>query len=187
MPGWEDRIQRLEDRQEIQDLPVRYGFAVDEHELEAVKALFTPDGCLRTKTGPPKGQGRDGVGEYFAGRFAVLGPTNHFVHGHVIDFDDDDPTVAVGLVSSHAEVYRDGAPMITAMRYHDRYRKLDGKWLFEERVQSYMYFVDAREYPEALGHELRMRTSPDDWKPADWPYVLASAGANGELQRPLRT
>ncbi|MGO4384429.1 nuclear transport factor 2 family protein [Specibacter sp. RAF43] len=161
------RLQQIEDRLEIQELVVRYGFLVDDHDLNGVKSLFARNGRLRTNAGLVKGEGVDGVGAYFESRFATLGPTNHFVHGHIIEFEDDNR--ATGLVSSHAEVSRDGAPMLTAMRYIDTYTKVDGRWLFEDRIQSYMYFVDVREYAEALGAKLRIRTSPADAQPGDWP------------------
>lgn len=172
MNDLERRIRRLEDLEEIRALAVRYGFAVDERDLDGVCALFTEDAELRTMSGPGKGKGVAAIAEYFRGRFDVLGPTNHFTHGHVVDFDDEDPDQATGLVSSHAEVWRDGAPMITALRYHDRYRRGPDGWRFAERVQSYMYFVDVREYPQALGDRLRMRANKDAWQKADWPAGL---------------
>ena len=58
--------------------------------------------------------------------------------------------------------------MITALRYHDKYSRTPFGWRFLERVQAYMYFVDVREYPEALGSPLRIRTSATP-QPADWP------------------
>lgn len=162
----EQRLRRIEDRQAIEDIVVRYGLAVDDHDLPGVKALFVEHGSLRQHSGVSKGQGVEAIGAYFAERFRVLGPTNHFVHGHLVEFDSDNR--AHGIVSSHAEVWRDGAPMLTALRYLDTYCKVGGRWLFEERVQSYMYFVDVREYPDVLGSRLRVRAGAE-YKPADWP------------------
>lgn len=169
MDDLEARLRRLEDREEIQELAVRYGFAVDDHDYAAIRALFAPDGCLSTQAGAVKGRGVDEVVAYFEGHLPKLGASNHFVHGHVVEFDADDPDRATGLVASHAELWRDGAPMITAMRYIDAYRRVDGRWRFQERIQSYMYFVDVREYPETLGSRLRIRTSPGKPEAADWP------------------
>jgi ketosteroid isomerase-like protein len=167
-------LRRLLDIHEIQQIVARYGFAVDDRDLDAVKALFAEDGSLRTQNGTAKGTGVDAVGDYFAGRFAALGPTYHFTHDHVIDFDPDDPDRATGRVAAHAEVWRDGAPMLTALRYLDTYVRRAPGWRFLERVQAYLYFVDVRQYPEALGAKLRVRTGPTaaDWKPADWPAGL---------------
>jgi SnoaL-like domain len=170
MDELEMRIQRLEDRQAIQDLTVRYGFYVDDRRYDKLKALFAPDGCLRTNAGVLKGEGIDGVGAYFEHHLPELGPSNHFVHGHVIDFDDVDRDLATGLVAGHAELWRDGKPMITALRYHDKYTRTPFGWRFLERIQAYMYFVDVREYPETLGSRLRIRTSATPL-PADWPRI----------------
>lgn len=164
----EERLARIEARQEIGELIVRYGLLVDDHDLDGVVDLFAPGGTLRTHAGTVKGDGRSGVRAYFEGRFEVLGPTNHFVHGNVVDFEDAEQ--ATGVVSSHAEVWRDGAPMLTAMRYLDRYVRHEGRWLFADRVQSYLYFADVREYPEVLGSKLRVRLSASDHQPGDWPH-----------------
>jgi len=167
----EARLRRLEDRQGIQDLAVRYGFYVDDRRYDELTALFADDGCLRTNAGVVKGEGLDGVRAYFVEHLPELGATNHFVHGHVIDFDEIDPDVATGLVAGHAEVWRDGKPMVTALRYLDRYRRTSEGWRFTERVQAYMYFLDVREYAEALGTTLRIRTGAKP-APADWPEPL---------------
>jgi SnoaL-like domain len=172
MADLEDRIRRLEDLEEIRGLAIRYGLFVDERDVAGICALFSEDGELKTMSGPSKARGPAAIAEYFRNGYRVLGPTNHFTHGHLIDFDTADRNSAAGLVFSHAEVVRDGRPMVTAMRYHDRYVRTSGGWRFRERIQSYMYFVDVREYAEALGHPLRMRRAPDDWRPADWPEAL---------------
>ncbi|MET7392877.1 nuclear transport factor 2 family protein [Dactylosporangium sp. NPDC005572] len=170
----EARLTRLEDVEAIRDLVARYGFAIDDRDLDGVKVLFATEGSLQTASGPSKGKGVDAVGDYFAGRFAVLGPTHHFTHDHVIDFDPADPAIAHGRVAAHAEVWRDGRPMLTALRYLDTYVKKPEGWRFLSRTQAYLYFVDVRQYPEALGAKLRVRTGETeaDWKPADWPAGL---------------
>lgn len=171
MEKLEARIARLEAREAIQELAVRYGIAVDDRDYEAIRALFAPDGCLRTNAGVSKGDGVDAVVAYFEQHMPELGPSNHFVHGHVIEFEYDEPHRAHGVVSSHAELWRADRPMVTAMRYLDKYRKVDDHWLFQERVQTYMYFVDVREYAEALGSRLRLRASGTP-QSADWPRTF---------------
>lgn len=165
----EARLRALEDRQAISDLVTRYGMVVDDHDLEGVTNLFAPDGVLRTHAGLVKGAGRDAVREYFLKKLFTLGPTNHFVHGLLVDFDEYDPDRATGVAFSHAEVWRDEKPMLTAMRYIDEYVRVDETWLFRDRVQSYMYFADVRDYAEVLGAELRVRTPPAPDAPGDWP------------------
>lgn len=158
----ERRLRRVEDRFAIQDLAVRYCHLVDEADVDGVTSLFTVDATFRTASGQSKGSGSDGIETHFAGRFEVLGPTNHFVHGHVVDFDDTDDDLATGTVYSHAEVSHDGTGRLAALRYHDVYRRTADGWKFADRLQAFMYYTDVAEYEKALAH------------PADWPSRFTS-------------
>jgi ketosteroid isomerase-like protein len=167
----ERRIQRLEDRAAIQDLAVLYGLVMDERDLDGVRRIFADDATLRSQDGVFAASGLEEIVTTYQGRFDVLGPTNHVSHGHVVRFDDADPDVATGLVASHAEVSRNGTPMVVALRYKDRYVRTAGGWKFADRLMSYMYYVDVREYAEALGDPMRVRAYGDR-RPADWPEKL---------------
>jgi SnoaL-like domain len=167
----EDRVRRLEDRNAIQDLAVMYGYVMDERVVDGIPRLFTDDATLRSADGVFSATGLDEIVKTYQGRFDVLGPTNHFVHGHVVRFDDSDPDVATGIVSSHAEVFRNEQPMWVALRYQDTYRRTPDGWRFADRLMSYMYYVDVREYAEVLGQELRVLTY-DQPAPGDWPQAL---------------
>jgi len=167
----EERIARLEDLEAIRALVARYGFAIDDRDLAAVAGLFTQDGRFRSKDGVMDASGRQNVLAQFEGRFAALGPTNHFTHDHVVWMDDSSPGSARGLVSAHAEVVRDGRPMVVALRYEDAYRREDGAWRFADRQLSFFYYVDVREYADAILTPLRMRVYEHP-KPADYPEGL---------------
>jgi hypothetical protein len=174
MSELEARIRRLEDREQIEGLAVRYGFYVDDRDIEGIRAIFAPNAMLRTKAGVVKGANRDEIAGYFTKHLPNLRPSNHFVHGHVIDFDSSNNDLATGIVSSHAEMVRNGVPMITAMRYYDTYRRVNGQFLFQDRIQTYMYFVDVREYAEAIGSSLPIRSSANPQE-ADWPPPLTTS------------
>lgn len=170
-PAGSDPVERLVSREEIRDLAVRYGFAVDDRDEQGLRRIFAQDSSLRTMNGPAKGQGIESVVGYYRDRWKVLGATNHFTHGHLIEFDDADPDRATGVVAAHAEVVISGTTKLTALRYHDTYVREDGRWLFAERVQAYMYFLRPDEYAEALPTTLRMRRAEGDWFEADWPVL----------------
>ena len=109
----EQRLAKLEAKDEIRELVAHYGIVIDDRDLDGIEALFTRDGSFRSKDGVLNAIGRDAVMEQFRARFAVLGPTNHFAHEHIITLDTTDCASAAGLVTSHAEVWR--------IRYrHDR-------------------------------------------------------------------
>lgn len=169
----EQRVRRLEDRAEIGELVTRYGLVMDDRDVDAMPALFTPDVHIRSADGVMDARGLDAAVAMFRGRFEVLGPSNHFTHDRLVSFDSGDPDRATGLVLSHAEMQRRKQPMIAAIRYRDAYRRWDGQWRFAARELSFMYYVPTAEYLDAFGPGLdrRMRAY-DHAVPADWPERL---------------
>lgn len=174
-PTLEERVRRLEDRTAINELIARYCLVMDNRDVAAIETLFTPDVHIWSADGVMDSRGREAAVAMFKGRFEVLGPSNHFTHDRIIEFDALDHDKATGLVLSHAEMQRKGQPMITAIRYHDVYQRCDGRWRFKERGLSFMYYVPTAEYLDAFGPGLdrRMRAY-DAPTPADWPEKLPS-------------
>ncbi len=168
----EQRLARVEDRQEIQELGILYGFVMDERDEAGIRQIFTEDATLDSQDGVFKAAGMEEIVATYLGRFAVLGPTNHYSHGHVVKFDDADPDSAYGLLAGHAEVFRNGVGMQVALRYKDTYRR-DGRWKFATRLMSYMYYLPSAEYAEGFGAADSMRAYGDR-RPSDWPEALYS-------------
>jgi len=171
----EQRIRRLEDRVEIGELIARYGLVMDNRDMPGMPALFTEDVIIRSLDGVMNIQGRAAAVELFRTRFTVLGPSNHVSHDRLIAFDDVDPNRATGVVLSHAEMNRKGCAMLAAIRYHDRYLRDESQWRFAERILTFMYYIPAAEYLDALGPGLARRNRAYGVpQPADWPEQLAS-------------
>ncbi|MEO7634035.1 MAG: nuclear transport factor 2 family protein [Sphingomicrobium sp.] len=166
------RIDRLEAESAIRALAARYCFAIDNHDLAAVADLFTADARVFSRDGVMDARGRDAVLRQYEQRFAVLGPSNHVSHDHWIRCGDD-PDRAEGLLSAHAELWRNQTTMVTALRYDDIYRREDGEWRFAERALSFLYYVPLSDYPAILGAGDRMRAY-DQSAEADYPERLPS-------------
>jgi hypothetical protein len=164
----EQRIKRLEDRELIRELVAVYCVVVDGRDIEGLGECFCEEGSMRSKDGVMDALGRAAVVEQFHGRFAVLGPSNHFTHDHAIWFDENDPSHAFGLVNSHAEVVRADKPMLAALRYEDEYRFEAGRWRFADRLLSFFYYVEPHDYVAALTSPLRNRAYAEP-KSADIP------------------
>lgn len=160
------RLAEVEDRLAIRELVARYCFAIDDRDLSVLAQLFTDDAFFGSADGSMGVTGRDAVLRQFEARYAVMGISNHVSHDQVIEFEA--PDRARGRVSLHAEVWRNGQAMITALRYTDVYRKSDGRWRFAERRLSMMYYLPVEEYREAMGVLERNRSSGVAL-PADWP------------------
>jgi hypothetical protein len=174
------RLRRLEDRAAIAELGVIYGVIMDERDEKGIRRIFCDDAVLRSQDGVFAADGIEQIVTTYLGRFAALGPTNHFSHGHVIRFDDTDPDRAIGLLFSHAEVDRNGVAMQVALRYKDVYRRVDGRWRFAERLMSYMYYAPLAALPTVLGDRNSVLVYGDP-RPSDWPEVLYSPTGNAWL------
>lgn len=180
-PSVEQRLQRVEDRQAIQELGILYGYVMDERDEDGIRQIFTSDATLRSADGVFAADGLEAIVETYLGRFKVLGPTNHFSHGHVVRFDDSTPDVARGLLASHAEVDRNGVAMQVALRYQDEYRREDGRWRFSSRLMSYMYYMPIAELSD-LGDGAGAVRAYGDKRPADWPVALYSDAGSSWLR-----
>ena len=169
-PSVETRLRRLEDRAELRELVARYAVAIDDRDIEAITALFTPDGAFRSRDGVMNARGREAVVEQFRGRFKALTVSYHFSHDQILSFAGD-PETARGLVTAHAEVWRNGRALVAALRYEDMYRRHEGRWCFADRLLSFLYYLPVDEYAQGLGDRLRMRAYGDH-RPADFPESL---------------
>jgi hypothetical protein len=172
----EARIRRLEDIEEIRSLITRYGVAMDERQMDETREMFTPDARLTSKDGVFAAVGLESILETYAGRWEVLGPTYHYVHGTTIDTDPDDPGRATGVVTGHAEVVRNGQAMVVALTYNDEYRRHDGRWKFAARELGFFYYTRADQYVETMLSPNRNRAY-DEPRPADYPEALKSSPA----------
>lgn len=164
------RIDRLEAESAIRALATRYCFAIDNHDLAAVADLFTEDARVFSRDGVMDARGRGAVIRQYEQRFAVLGPSNHVSHDHWIRFGEESD-VAQGLLSAHAELWRNQTTMLTALRYDDIYRRDGGTWRFQERELSFLYYVPLSEYRGILGEPDRMRAYAEP-AAADYPEKL---------------
>lgn len=170
MSSIEARLRAVEDRLEIQQLIMLYGFVMDERDAAGMSSLFTEDARLASADGVMDAVGLDRITATYQSRYHALGATNHFVHGSVLRFDTD-PDVAHGVVSGHAEVVRLGETYWVALRYQDDYRRTPSGWRIGSRVMSYMYYVKVEDYADVLRGPDRVRVYGDA-RPADWPSVL---------------
>lgn len=170
MTDIEARLQRLEDRNAILDLIARYYNAVDDRDITAVGSLFCEDGVFGRYNGTDRAEGRDAIVAFYNERLALVGPSFHYPHAHLIEFQSD--TQATGVVTAHAEMGVQDKLVITGFRYQDRYRKdPDGEWRFLERITRFYYMMTHDELHDHYSDEIRIRW-PGEPMPADLPDGL---------------
>ena len=149
----EDRLRRLEDRQELADLIARYGPAVDDRDAAAIADLFAEDSVFDTVAGVMRG--RDAVVAYYLSRLAQFGASFHYPHTQTVEFDGRDR--ARGLVTAHAEMASGREAFWVALRYHDEYVREDGRWRFAVRRVQQLYALPLRDLMEEMGTERLLR------------------------------
>lgn len=135
----EQRIQELEDRDEIKELTARYCWHVAHGEGEAVAGLFTDDGVLEVTDGSFKPvHGRDALLRFY--RTSVNQPelAIPFIQNHIIEVKGDQ---AEGTCGIEARFTRNGESVTAAGYYEDRYRRDNGKWRFLQRKITFYHVV----------------------------------------------
>ena len=150
----EDRLQRLEDIEEIRQLKARYGEACDDdHNGDRVIELFIPEGVWHQLSLPPC-EGHDQIKAFMqnirnSGR---LRNSSHIFTNPQIDVSGDSATGHWRFVM----VYTGNAPDDTTQYhrilgyYDDEYVRVDGAWLFKSLkvtvVENNAYTVEASKF-----------------------------------------
>lgn len=134
------RIDRIESRQAIGELPTRYARAIDARDIDAWLGLFVDDvDCGR------RGKGREALRSWIDPGVRTFYRSIHLVCGQVVDFEDADN--AVGTVYCRAE-HEDGDRWVAmAIVYFDRYARRNGQWYFVTRAEKHWYSTDVLERP----------------------------------------
>jgi hypothetical protein len=161
---FEQRLQRLEARQQLMELVFRYCVATDDRDYAALEGMFTPDATFGKIRGFPA------ILAFFRERHASFGSTYHYVHAPHFDFQSAD--AASGVINSHAEIALGGRNVWMAIRYLDRYARIDGRWYFASRAQKLRYAMPFEELPDAYASPLRLRLPGTEPRAADLPETL---------------
>ena len=150
--------------QELHDLAMRYGLAVDNRDAAMLGSIFIRDGVIRGHgqsgaryTGPA------GWDKMIAEVSASFGRTMHNVFNQTFEIASDGTITGLTTgVASHvlrAEPEAAEQPLLDfAMRYHNRYAIEDGAWKFAERALEVLWVETRRVRPfsaNMLGKELQ--------------------------------
>jgi uncharacterized protein (TIGR02246 family) len=126
----EQRIQKLEDRAEIQDLVARYFKVTDDDDEPALADCFTRDARF-IATGFDGGTGRDGVMSFLKAARSTMQQTVHTPNYVHLAFKGADE--AEGSVMAHLEIGMGGTTVYGAVRYLDTYAREEGAWRIASR------------------------------------------------------
>lgn len=138
----EARIQRLEDIEEIRRLKARYCDHCDNgYNPDGIAELFTVDGVWDGGRTFGRREGREQIRKHFQGASARVAIARHQVMNPMIDVEGDEATGQWLLFQPCTDAGVDGAVWLAAT-YYDRYRRVDGAWLFAETVIDIAFFSE---------------------------------------------
>jgi hypothetical protein len=147
----ERRLARLEDREAIRELAVRYCYGVDGAQGQALEELFTEDSLLDFgRFGVFRG--RDVIVPFLSSLAGRLRSFAHVMHNHVID--ELTPTAATARCYFQVTgLSRQGKQVQVAGYYTDALVKTEGRWRFTSRQATFIAFVTLPVESVHLGSE----------------------------------
>lgn len=134
-------LQEEQDRCEIRGLVDAYAYCADRRDCEGQMALFTADThfvvFMDSHAEAPSYaiDGREGLRPVFE-NLNTYDRTMHFVGQHTLRQYAPNEAKGQAYCIAHHLNYTEGGQklMIAYMRYEDTFRKVDGRWLFAERI-----------------------------------------------------
>ncbi|MEV0493003.1 nuclear transport factor 2 family protein [Streptomyces atratus] len=169
-----EALQRLVDRQEIQDALARYARGVDRGDWELVRSAYHPD--AHDEHGSFSG-GVDGLITWLTDRFEGVDNSVHFLGNCLIEPTGPDCAlvetyfVSARLTTKDPQRAIDAGDALSRQawgRYVDRFTRREGAW----RIALRTVVVDGRFQSPALGGA---RTAGDSWGARDWTDPLHAA------------
>jgi hypothetical protein len=134
---------RIEDRVMLKDLVDRYATESDKNNQDYYVNIFRPDLKLKVyfygKLGMDITSVNDMITQYKA--FGAAKESFHQNGQQVVDFQDDTHATGTCYAIATLVTEEEGKDKLTfhAVRYYDKYVKIDGRWWIAEREQHFVY------------------------------------------------
>jgi hypothetical protein len=133
----QNSIRRIEDRQDIHDLVMRFAYFIDTDNLALVSGLFAEDGCM---TYSHKIEGKQAVHAFFTGASGYFLGMSHNVTNLLIEVNGDTAKATSKALGWHwlaqARGAREALPadLLLIGGYQDELRREPEGWRFVNRV-----------------------------------------------------
>ena len=138
-------LQEISDRLEIQDLMVRYSYAIDNRDWDALDNVFTPDAHIDYSVFGGSVGNLTETKEFLAGAMPMFTTLQHMVSGTTLTFhgDADAPDSADAKTQCHNPMTMGDTEkpdlMVCGLWYVDKLARTADGWRIEERVEEKVY------------------------------------------------
>lgn len=124
-------------KDEIRELAMLYSRGVDRKDIELLRTLYAKDAT--DDHGKHYSGDADGYLRFLEKSFPHMRYSGHHICNHLVCVDGDQGEGEVYALAYHLIPDGKGGVLedFAAVRYIDRYRKEDGRWLFAKRVVSF--------------------------------------------------
>ncbi len=139
----EQHLQRLLDRQEIDDLLTGYATAVDERAWDRLDSVFAPDAQLDYRSAGGIRGGLPEVRRWLAEVLPLFTWTQHLVVNRRVSIDPGGDTArARSDFHNPNQMAIDGEPWLFVVggRYHDRLERRPDGWRITRRVEETLWW-----------------------------------------------
>jgi hypothetical protein len=133
-------MEEISDRMEIQDLMIRYSYAIDSRNWDALDDVFTPDAFIDYSVFGGSVGDLPSTKEFLASAMPMFGTLQHMVSGTTVAIDGD---TAEAKTQCHNPMTigegDDPDLMLCGLWYVDKLVRTSAGWRIKERVEEKVY------------------------------------------------
>ena len=124
----EERIQRLEDIEEIRSLQAKYQRCLDGRDFDGLDECFTDDVVSSYGNNSMAYEGKDNVLNFLMSVMSLSMPSAHLIHGGEIEWINPNFAKGIWYLEDHLLHKKFLVKLNGTAIYHVEYKKIDNKW-----------------------------------------------------------
>ena len=128
-------IQRLVDRQQIEDTIYRYASTIDAKDYSRLRTVFADDAVAQYGSAPEI-RGADAIVKWIEEMCVDQGFQHHMINVYHVDFEGDEARSLVYHTSHQTRRQEPDTDHLIVGRYRDVLRRVDGEWkIVDKRME----------------------------------------------------
>lgn len=130
-----EAVETLQAESEIRQLLARYTDGIYRKDFEALSLCWSQEGVWHAFG--QRTAGRDQIMGWLGNLTSMFRLIWQTAHGIILEIDDDDATGRIYIDEISCDLY--DVRRFAMGIYHDRYRRVEGRWCFVERHWDLLY------------------------------------------------